>query len=185
MNTPQSAPDLLENLQYAQALRQTLAFEGSDFTDMPLDHGGPTRYGITLATLRRLEPTAEREAVQNLTLQRATEIYRMLYWQPLRQVYGGSNGLISRAMFDASVLCGLPRATMFAQVALNLRPDGIAGPNTRYAMNVVLPNTFVFDYASAMLDYLIRLCDKQPSQRVFLRGWAARCVSYLKGVGAQ
>lgn len=64
-----------------------IAHEGSKYTDgvNPYDPGGPTRYGITLATARQYwKKTATAEDIKTLSLSVALSIYKARYWDAVR-----------------------------------------------------------------------------------------------------
>ena len=56
------------------------------YSDNPEDPGGPTNFGITLATLRAYEgdPNLTADDVKNLTPAVAKEIYRTAYWNRMQ-----------------------------------------------------------------------------------------------------
>jgi lysozyme family protein len=55
------------------------AAESGTYTDDPDDNGGPTKWGITLATLQDLQPGATADDVAALTIDQADAIYRQRY----------------------------------------------------------------------------------------------------------
>jgi lysozyme family protein len=152
------------------------------FVDHPADRGGPTRSGITQATLARsLGRVATPLDVETLSPDQARQICR-------RDFYYGPRidrlpTRIQPLIFDSAVSHGPVRAITFLQQVCNLAGfaqlvvDGVCGPKTiraahdaAWAMKEWLPAALVeerrnFYHAIALRD---------PSQAVFLDGWLAR-----------
>lgn len=85
------------------------------------DSGGETKYGISKAAY----PSAD---IKNLTMDMATQIYRVDYWEAVRgdELPSGLDLLV----MDCAVNCGVYRAVLLLQEALRAKPDGILGPKT-------------------------------------------------------
>ena len=78
------------------ALAFTLQWEGgSKYTNDPDDPGGETKYGIA----KKAHPS---EDIKNLTLERATELYKIGYWFDLPEP-------LATAAFDTAVNVGRGR----------------------------------------------------------------------------
>src|SRR5689334_6646940 len=89
--------------------------------DDPRDPGGLTRYGIS----KRAYPG---EDIQNLTLERAKELYRRDYWAPIKgDELPNALGL---CLFDMAVNSGPAQAIRTLQRAIDVPVDGIIGPGT-------------------------------------------------------
>ena len=56
-----------------------LHHEGRVFTDIKADRGGATKFGVTLATLQQLQPSATKEDVEDMDEGGAREIYLRLW----------------------------------------------------------------------------------------------------------
>lgn len=109
--------------------------EGDKFTDRAADRGGPTKYGITQATLSDwYGRQATVQDVQNLPEQEAREIYRERYL-----IAPGFLGIqderIKEFVVDSAVQHGQKNAVKFLQSAAHVFVDGIFGPQTRDAVN--------------------------------------------------
>ncbi len=162
-------------------LGSLIAREGG-FVDHPADRGGPTKYGITLATLShwRDQPVG-RDDVAALTEAEARAIYRERYWRG-----PGLDRLptiIQPAMLDAAVHMGPAAAVRLLQRVLaagGWEPgpvDGIIGPRTIAAAEAAVDaigERLVVLLLVARANDLRRLIARDPSQRVFARGWQAR-----------
>ncbi|QPC43482.1 glycoside hydrolase family 108 protein [Kaustia mangrovi] len=154
----------------SDALRLMFGHEGGYVND-PKDPGGPTKYGVTLATLaahRGRKVTAA--DVRNLTLSEARIIYRKSYWKQS----GGD--LLPRgldyAVFDFGVHSGPATAVKVLQRLVGVSQDGIVGIQTvdavrRYKGGL---RELIDDYCNARLAYLRSL----RGWRRYARGWTVR-----------
>jgi uncharacterized protein (TIGR02594 family) len=120
------------------AVAHVLSMEGG-WTDDPIDPGGPTNHGITLATYaahNKRNVTAQSVAdlkaeLQALTADDAKTIYRVRYWRPsLAERLPPPLALMH---FDAAVNHGVGGAARLLQQALNVDVDGEIGPLTMAA----------------------------------------------------
>jgi uncharacterized protein (TIGR02594 family) len=124
-----------EDALFARALAHVLGMEGG-WTDDPYDPGGPTNFGITLATyaadkgvdltaFNRAALTAELKSIAPETVRR---IYRERYWR------AASCPLMPPALaffhFDAAVNQGVAGSARLLQEAVGAAIDGEIGPET-------------------------------------------------------
>lgn len=160
-------------------------FEGVGFTNHPADRGGPTKYGITQATLSgfRGRPCSA-EDVQTLERDEAERIYRKVYfeetgvakWPAPLQPLGfdmyvnhspkGVGGIVQRVLVAAG---------------WTIAQDGLVGSITRAAleqaheaMGVLLQDALCDERAL----YYKSLVARHPSQKVFLDGWLKRAAYF-------
>lgn len=161
-----------ENLD--DSLELMFGHEGG-YVNRKTDRGGPTKYGITAATLaaHRGVPKVTAEQVRNLTIDEAESIYRKSYWGPA----GGDQlpaGLDYQA-FDTGVMSGPKRAVTLLQRTLGLREDGWIGPATLKAIEKYPGGVqmLIRAYSDVRMDFLRSLGGKQgfPSNG---RGWTIR-----------
>lgn len=176
---------------------EILQREGSIYTDRPSDRGGPTKFGITLATLRRHQPGATAGDVQNLSEDQARAIYETDYIvepgfdripSPLREL-----------LIDFGVTSGPATAIKALQVAVGAEPDGIIGPKTlalldAYAKAEDDATSHAYVYAAVLRAYFshfvsVALGDQavfsfrftHPSTQLEnLRGWIARASGFIR-----
>lgn len=125
--------------------------EGGTYTDDPKDPGGPTKWGITQATLSAwLKRQATEWDVMNLTRADAFAIYNARYY--LGPGFGQIAGLsasIADELTDTGVNCGTAVAITLLQRCLNafnnagahyhdIDVDGAMGPATLRALSEYL-----------------------------------------------
>lgn len=156
------------------------------FVDHPADRGGPTRYGITHKTLARyLGREVTRDDVRQLSRELATEIYRRAYYlEPRIDALPSS----ARAfLFDSAVNHGPRRAIKFLQQVLNaasfgpLGVDGLAGPQTRRQARKASETMGLWLLAALAEErrmFYRLIVERDPSQRVFLKGWMKRVAEF-------
>lgn len=142
------------------------------FVDHPLDKGGPTNAGVTLATYRAAFGRDKTAAdLKNMTFDEWKRIMRT-YWDSCN---GDKilNQSIANIVVDWSVNSGTA-GRKAAQQALGLYADGIFGPKTLEALNKE-PGKCVFcKIREAREAFFRNLVEKKPSQKVFLNGWLNR-----------
>jgi len=176
------------SVSFDAAFLSTLNHEGG-LSDHPSDRGGLTKYGITAATWQAycndVQPS-DRRSVRDITLEDAKSVYRRNYWDSLG--LDSVDAAIAAEVFDTAVNCGVGTAARLAQRAFNLiridgatplLVDGKLGPITRARLNEMVR----LGYRQSLLGSLnayqaihyIDIVERNPSQRVFIRGWMKRC----------
>ena len=140
-------------------LTDILRREGG-YVDHPADRGGPTKFGITHATLRewRGRPVT-RDDVRALTEEEARAIYRARYVAPFVDVAPS----LQPQVVDVAVNCGVTRAR--AMLALAQANAGDRPVWTQLAIE--------------RLKHYARIVKANPSQAEFLPGWINRAVEFL------
>lgn len=175
-----------------EIIDEILRREGSTYSNRRADRGGPTKYGITLATLRRrLWPVSVRSGsdatatdVRRLTESDARAIYRFAY--VIRPGFDRLPAPLDDAVIDAGVLSGPTTAGRWLQDACNdlgekLRRDGAVGPLTLAAVGRHHPGALallVTSHQAVLMGGLISRsarahCDDQAQGHNAL-GWARR-----------
>lgn len=107
-------------------INQILAEEGSAYTDNPVDAGGPTKYGITLATLSAYRgQSCTAQDVQNLQEDEARAIYLKRYWtDPGFSAIAKIDEALAEKMCDAGVNLGPNQVSTWLQRVLNVMSQG-------------------------------------------------------------
>jgi lysozyme family protein len=139
------------------------------YSDNPADPGGPTNFGITLATLKAYEgdQNLAAEDVKKLTPDVAKEIYRTAYWNRM-QCGSLPNGL-DLEVFDFGVNAGPGEAVKMLQKIVGVTADGSIGPITLSALGQLKPRDLISRYSDARLAFY-----KALNKPEFEQGWATR-----------
>jgi lysozyme family protein len=139
------------------------------YADNPADPGGPTNYGITLATLRAYEgdPNLTAEDVKKLTPAVAREIYRTAYWN--RMQCGALPAGLDLEVFDFGVNSGPAESVKTLQRLVGVTQDGSVGPITLAAVRQFNVGDLIGRFAQARLAFYQSL--NMPE---FEPGWATR-----------
>ncbi len=151
------------------------------YVNHPADRGGPTKYGITKATLERyLGKEVQDRAVREMPREMAVAIYRSLY------IVGPGFHKIEDArlraqVVDAGVMHGTGWAARRLQEVAGVRVDGIIGPVTLKAVNFQAKiDGLSGRFAARRIRKIARIVRRNPSQLVFLVGWIDRAASFLE-----
>jgi len=143
--------------------------EEGGYTDDPLDPGGATNLGITLAELNRWRHTAvTKDDVRALQKSEASAIYAANYWNVVRGAELPPG--IDLIVFDAAVNTGNARAAKMLQAIVRTAVDGAIGPQTIVATSGIAPKDLINQFADARVAFYQSL----PTFNHFGRGWLAR-----------
>ncbi len=173
---------------FEYAVDFVLKHEGR-YSNHPLDRGGPTNYGLSLAFLKKsgldidYDGDIDIEDVKALDEDEAKEIYYREWWDKYHY-YTFNDVNIAKKVFDMAVNMGAMQAHKLLQRALNRRfqksltVDGILGPKTFRASNEVI-NTGLGKYLYTELqeigaEFYVKLGAEKPHLQAFLRGWLNR-----------
>ena len=130
--------------KFDAAVNTVLRFEGG-YVWNKNDPGGETNFGIS----KRSYPNVD---IKALTREKATEIYRIDYWNP-----SGAENLdwpLCLIHFDSSVLCGIGAAGQFLKES-NKSPTS---------------------YLLLRIKYHVEKTNRYPALHEFFLGWMNRCV---------
>jgi len=172
---------------FEKALEHVLEREGG-YVDHPDDRGGPTNFGITIGTLARWRGRiVTRDDVKSIPKSEVVAIYKVRYWDAcgLDQI---ESDKIALCIFDQAVNRGVKPAVKQAQMVgedlseIALLIDGVLGPRSANAINVVNPTSFCMAYIDASREYYRRLAARVPRQKTFLKGWLNRMDALQKAV---
>lgn len=154
--------------------------EGAAYTDHPADRGGPTKWGITLATLaayRKIQVTPFDVAA--LTEEDARAIYAELFIR--RPHFDQINDERLRALvIDCGVNHGVARAAKWLQTVAGVMDDGVLGPVSLAAVNS-LPGTILYRRILGIrIKFYGRIITDDHAQAQFAAGWMARAAEFLE-----
>ncbi len=156
---------------------------GEEFTNNPNDPGGPTKFGITLSTLKQYknDKSLTAEDVRDLTRAEAMKIYHDEYY-----VKPGITNLpndLQDIVFDNAVNVGPYRAIKELQEELGaLKVDGWLGPKTEkraFEQWAELGVRLIANYAKRRWGFYINLVIQNPLLATFLRGWSNRIMRWM------
>jgi lysozyme family protein len=165
------------------------------YIDHPADKGGPTKYGITIPTLRYYWQSIgavnfpDATDIKELEKETAKKIYKALY------VVGPNfdaipSVLLQEQVIDAGVNHGVGLAGKLLQEALNdlgavLKVDGIVGPKTITTLNVFAAKTpiIILKFIGKRLRFYASILKSSPGQRVFAAGWFNRMAEMIEKYG--
>lgn len=166
-------------------ITNVLALEGG-FINNPLDKGGPTNHGITLAALNEFTGYKNNEHdIQILTQVQARAIYRRNYYTTphINQLPEEIQPLV----FDMAVNHGPKTAIKLLQSQLLANGyfpgaiDGIIGPQTVTAATKAiggLSQVLINNLVNRRIQLYQSIIKKDKSQAAFAKGWIARAETF-------
>lgn len=138
------------------------------YVNNPRDPGGETNFGIS----KRSHPN---EDIKNLTPQRAVEIYRSEYWNPVAARVVDVAPRLAFVLFDSSVNQGNGAAAKMLQGILHVAQDGIIGPKTLDALQEAIDaHSEAWVVEQFMVARVTRYA-QTSNWDVFGKGWMIRC----------
>jgi lysozyme family protein len=141
------------------------------YANDPNDPGGETKYGIS----KRSYPDLD---IKNLKKSQAVAIYFADWWT--KYGYINIDDLeLAGELLEASVNMGAKQAHKILQRTINgtfpaweLAIDGILGPKTLKAINLVHPGWFLAEFRLALIQFYLNL--KKPR---YLSSWVRRAIT--------
>ena len=160
-------------ITYASIVADILNREGRKYTNIAGDMGGPTKFGITQATLSDyLGRQASIVDVQNLTEQLATKIYMQLYI--VRPGYDRlNNPELTVQLIDAGVQHGTTKAICLLQRSVRVPESGTIGMSTIQAVAKLNPLAVTLNFMAARAHYYGEILLNETNQQ-FAAGWFNR-----------
>lgn len=161
-------------------ITEILEREGWDtFTDHPADRGGPTKWGITQKSYARYLGLPEsRVDVKKIDEQEARDFYMELYIIGPR-FHNIINVNLRELVIDCGVNHGTTRASRWLQAAAEVQIDGVIGPVTLEAVNMIPPMELWLHVLATRIQFYGQLVTNKPSQAVFAHGWNNRAAGFL------
>ena len=146
--------------------------EGGYVND-PLDKGGETNLGVTIAAWGTYLNRAIQPGEMKLLIpQKVKPFYKQMYWDLVKcdDLPVG----VDYAVFDFSVNAGVSRAAKFLQRAVGAVDDGVIGSGTLGRVAKTDPAVLLKNFADQKQRFYNGLATTNPSQQKFLKGWLAR-----------
>ncbi len=163
--------------RFDECLKHILKSEGG-YVDHPADRGQATNKGITQATFDswNLARNLPIRPVREITDFEVNGIYRARYWNVCR-CDDLPQGL-DLVVFDSAVQHGPARAIKWLQYCVAVAVDGVCGDQTLFAVKQCVldrrVNELIEDYMDGRAAFYQGIIARDPSQKVFQRGWANR-----------
>lgn len=157
-----------------------LKSEGVDFTNDPDDRGGPTKFGVTQATLSRwLGRAASIADVQSLDIDTARKIYARKYMDDTgyRAI---TNPALRFLITDSGVQHGPRRASRWIQQAVGANDDGVFGPMSRAAVASFPADVAYREVLATRCRFYGRIIARDRSQAKYALGWARRLAAFIE-----
>ena len=184
-------------MQTIQDIAQDIVAREGGYVNDPADPGGPTKYGVTLGTLRRLgrdktgDGRIDDRDVRALTRSDAIDIFIEHYFD--RPMIRELPEPMWATVFDMYVNAGANAILILQRLLCDMRiavaVDGVLGPQTVAATHRAYdaaPLHLVDAYGIARRNYYYGLGDARPSLRKFARrrdggkgGWITRAESFI------
>ena len=152
------------------------------YVNHPFDRGGPTKFGITLATLKAwrggLVTTSDMEGLDE---REAREIYHDKYLES--PGFDKINSVKIRVFsLDSAVQHGPGRAIRWLQKIAGVPVDGVLGPVSLEAINRLNSDAIYVMMVAERCRFYGRLITRNPTQAVFAAGWANRIADFIEEV---
>nr|WP_213396126.1 holin-associated N-acetylmuramidase [Yoonia sp.] len=175
---------------------EIVAREGGYVND-PDDPGGPTKYGVTIHTMRRLgldltgDGRIDATDVQQLDRAQAVTIFVEHYYH--RPRIDRLPQMIQASVFDMYVNAGANAVRILQRLLVDMRipvaVDGVIGPQTIAAGTraaEAAPDHLADAYGIARRNYYYALADRRPASRKYARkrdggkgGWITRAEEFI------
>ena len=173
-----------------------VAREGGYVND-PDDPGGPTKFGVTIHTMRALGLDLDRDGaitsadVRRLSKAQAIDIFQRNYFAKPR--IGELPGALQASVFDMYVNAGANAIRILQRLLREmghaLAVDGALGPKTIGAAHkaaAAAPDYIADAYGIARRNYYLRLADRRKASRKYARtrnggkgGWIRRAEEFI------
>ena len=163
-----------------------LSWEGSKYTNDPNDSGGPTKYGVTLATWKKLgydkngDGKIDEKDVQLITTVDATSVVlKKSFWDKWKADDINCEW-IAYLLVDWLWTSGV-YGVKYAQQILGVTADGIIGPKTIAAINSGDPKTLFTKLWRRRYQHLFNLSKPGNKDAKYRNGWLRRQNSITYG----
>jgi lysozyme family protein len=184
-------------MRSVQAIAEEIVAREGGYVNDPDDPGGPTKHGVTLATMRRLgldltgDGHVDARDVQALPMARAVEIFIEHYYR--RPRIDELPECLRASVFDMQVNAGSNAVKILQRLLRDMghdiAVDGAIGPQTIAAAalaQAAAPRHLADAYGIARRNYYYSLADRRPASRKYARrrdggkgGWIRRAEEFI------
>ena len=160
---------MMNDHPYKEIIQKVIEREGgATITNDSDDPGGLTKYGIS----KRSNPDLD---IENLTLEKAVDIYKERYWVPSKA--SRLEPKLAESYFDMVVNAGKRRSVKILQEACNqkghdLVVDGLIGKATIGACKSLEASRF----RAFRVKYYVELVSRKPTLMKYYFGWFRRAI---------
>lgn len=176
--------------EFSIEFKKIIAVEGSAYTNYPNDRGGPTKFGITLVSLREWKnnPNLVPSDIQALNEKDAELFYLEMFWNKINGDQIVSQDAAS-VLLNQAVNRGLRTTSVQAQKIINkygfhLVLDGVFGKASTVALNQLAPKSFLLDFIFESQHNYINILLNNSTQAEFIHGWINRTQELLRRVAS-
>lgn len=167
---------------YRQLVPIIKGWEGGYVND-PVDSGGATNKGVTLATFRTWFGRDKTAAdLARITDEQWIYIFLNGYWNRML-ADGIKSQPVANILVDWAWASGPATAAKQVQKIVGTTADGIVGSKTLAAINASDPRSLFDKIKAARLAFVENLAKKRPKDQKYLKGWKARINSFTYGGG--
>ena len=185
-------------MQHINDIAQDILKAEGGFVNNPDDPGGPTSYGVTLKTLKRLGHDLNQDGrvdiadLKQLSATQAVQIFikDYFYKSQIDQLLH----MLHAPVFDMYVNAGSHSIKVLQRTlilfAMEITVDGVIGPITIAATQTAArraPDHLVDAYGIERVNFYLSLADARPNLRKFARthrgakgGWIKRAEKYMR-----
>ncbi len=163
------------NLPFEEAFAHAVK---SGYADDPVDRGGATMCGVTIATYTeycrrkgRTKPT--KAQLRNLTAAEWLDIFITMFWNSWKADQIKSQP-IANILVDWVWASGPGVGIKTPQRILGVKADGIVGPKTLAALNSQDPEKLFGIIHQARINHIEAFVKSKPAQKRFYNGWMNR-----------
>lgn len=178
-------------MKTVRELAEEIVLREGGFVHDPDDPGGATKFGVTLATLRRVRGQADVADLRALTRVEAVDIFIEHYFN--RPRIGELPRALQASVFDMYVNAGANAVRilqrLLGEIGQVVAVDGVIGPETEAAAAAAFaagPNHLADAYGIARRNYYYRLGDARSKSRKYARrrdggkgGWIRRAEEFI------
>lgn len=184
-------------MQSVEDIAKAIVAREGGYVNDPDDPGGATKYGVTLATMRRLgidldsDGDVDAADVKRLTRDRAEAIFVDHYFR--RPRVAELPAALQAPVFDMYVNSGANAVRilqrLLAELGADITADGVIGPQTIRAAQMAAaddPVLLADAYGIARRNYYYALADARPASRKYARrrdggkgGWIVRAEEFI------